>query len=152
DVVPRMWFLTRRAQSRIFQHVPVPEILKKVLTGLDPSFKLQGKYEPRDYCAQYRETDFTFACRLMEEEGIYFYFDHGKDKHTLVLADTPAGHLDLPDPSPIMYHKLGPSDKKFAVEKWEKVQELRSGKYTLWDHCFELPHKHLDATKSITPN
>lgn len=152
EVVPRMWLLTRRAQSRIFQHVNIPEILKKVLTGLDASFKLQGKYDPRDYCAQYRETDFNFACRLMEEEGIYFYFEHAEGKHTLVVADSPAGHADLPDPSTVEYHKPSPTESGFAVEKWEKVQELRSGKYTLWDHCFELPHKHLDATKSITPS
>jgi len=152
EVVPRMWLLTRRAQSRIFQHLTIPEILKKVLIGLDVSYKIQGNFEPRDYCAQYRETDFDFACRLMEEEGIYFYFEHGKDKHTLILANTPAGHADLPDPNSVLYHKPGPTEGGFAIEKWEKVQELRSGKWTLWDHCFEMPHKHLEATKSIMPS
>jgi type VI secretion system secreted protein VgrG len=152
EVVPRMWLLTRRAQSRIFQHVAIPDILKKVLTGLDMSFKIQGTFQPRDYCAQYRETDFEFACRLMEEEGIYYYFEHAKDKHTLVLANTPAGHADMPDPSSILYHKAGLTEGGFAIEKWEKVQELRSGKLTLWDHCFELPHQKLDATKTILPS
>src|SRR5216683_3182050 len=151
EVVPRMWLLTRRAQSRIFQHLSVPEILKKVLTGLDASFKLQG-FQNRDYCVQYRETDFDFASRLMEEEGIYYYFEHDKDKHTLVLANTPAGHADLPDPNSVSYHTAGPSEGGFAVEKWEKTQELRSGKYTLWDHSFEMPHKHLEATKTIMPS
>src|SRR5262245_36631421 len=54
-VVPRLWLLTRRAQSRIFQHVTVPDILKKVLEGIDVSFQLLGTFQPRDYCVQYRE-------------------------------------------------------------------------------------------------
>jgi type VI secretion system secreted protein VgrG len=70
EVVPQFWLLTRRAQSRIFQHVTVPDILKKVLAGLDVAYEIQGTFQPRDYCVQYRETDFNFASRLMEEEGI----------------------------------------------------------------------------------
>src|SRR5205823_6132971 len=74
EIVPRFWLLTLRAQSRIFQQIAVPDILKKVLAGLDVSYELRGKYDPRDYCVQYRETDFNFASRLMEEEGIYYFF------------------------------------------------------------------------------
>src|SRR5437870_11186652 len=76
EVVPQFWLLTRRAQSRIFQHLSVPDILKKVLQGLTVTYQFQGRYEPRDYCVQYRETDFNFACRLMEEEGIFYFFKH----------------------------------------------------------------------------
>ena len=71
EIVPQLWLLTRKAQSRIFQQIAVPDILKQVLTGLDVAYQLQGTYKPRDYCVQYRETDFNFASRLMEEEGIY---------------------------------------------------------------------------------
>src|SRR5262249_22245763 len=81
-----------------------------------------------------------------------YYFQHDQGKHTLVLANTPAGHVDLPDPNSVQYHQSGPSEGGFAVERWEKIQELRSGNYTLWDHCFELPHKHLEASKSIMPS
>src|SRR5262245_57058403 len=69
-VVPKAWLLTRTRQSRIFQQMAVPAILKQALTGLDVSYQLQGTYEPRDYCVQYRESAFDFASRLMEEEGI----------------------------------------------------------------------------------
>src|SRR3954447_23340471 len=62
DIVPKFWFLGRAARSRIFQHETVPQILKKVLASLNPAFELQGKYEKRDYCVQYRETDYNFAC------------------------------------------------------------------------------------------
>src|SRR6201999_4532789 len=72
EVVPELWLLTKKAQSRIFQQIPVPEILKQVLAGLDDSYQLTGTSNSRDYSVQYRETDFSFASRLMEEEGIYY--------------------------------------------------------------------------------
>lgn len=150
EIVPQFWLLTRKAQSRIFQHIGVPDILKKVLTGLDVSFQLQGKYEPRDYCVQYRETDFNFASRLMEEEGIYYFFKHSKDGCQMVVTDTPSSHPDLPESSKLIYETMeGGNRPENRIHDWEKVQELRSGKYTLWDHCFELPHKHLEADKTI---
>src|SRR5262249_50949423 len=103
EVVPKLWLLTQRAQSRIFQHMSVPDILKKVLTGLDVNFQIQGTFDPRDYCVQYRETDFNFVSRLMEEEGIYYYFDHSEDKHVMVIANVAAGHADLPVASEVLY-------------------------------------------------
>src|SRR5262245_35122635 len=87
EVVPQLWLLTRRAQCRIFQHQTVPDILKRVLAGLDVRFDLQGTFHPRNYCVQYRETDFAFASRLMEEEGLFYFFKHAADGHQLVLAN-----------------------------------------------------------------
>src|SRR5688572_2438775 len=81
SVVPRPWLLTKRSQSRIFQYQTVPDILKKVFEGHDVSFELQGSFEKRDFCVQYRETDFHFASRLMEEEGIFYFFKHTADGH-----------------------------------------------------------------------
>ena len=89
EIVPQLWLLTRKAQSRIFQQIAVPDILKQVLTGLSVAYQLQGTYKPRDYCVQYRETDFNFASRLMEEEGIYYFFTHADGSHQMVVADTP---------------------------------------------------------------
>ena len=74
ELVPQIWLLTKRTQSRIFQHVSVPDILKKVFDGFEVSYQIQGTFEPRDYCVQYRESDFAFASRLMEEEGIFYFF------------------------------------------------------------------------------
>jgi len=150
EMVPQFWLLTRRAQSRIFQTMTVPDILKKVLDGLDVKFDIQGTFQPRDYCTQYRESDFQFASRLMEEEGIYYFFKHSADSHKMVLANTPQSHPDLPGDSRIIYEELGGGTREEErIYRWEKVQDLRSGKYTLWDHCFELPHKHLEAEKPI---
>ena len=110
----------------------VPDILKKVLDGLDVTYELQGTFEPRDYCVQYRETDFNFASRLMEEEGIFYFFKHESGSHKMVVANTPQSHADL---GKITYEMMsGGNREDDRIHEWEKVQELRSGKYTLWDH------------------
>ena len=150
EVVPQFWLLTRRTQCRIFQQIAIPDILKQVLKGLEVKFELKGKYANRDYCVQYRESDFNFASRLMEEEGIYYYFQHDKKGNTLVLADTPEGHADAPEFNKAIFDDTtGGSRPDMRVFEWEKAQELCSGKLTLWDNCFELPQQHLEAQKTI---
>lgn len=143
EFVPQLWLLTRKVQSRIFQHLSVPDILKKLFQGLDVTYEIQGTFHPRDFCVQYRESDFDFASRLMEEEGIFYFFKHGEGSHTMVVANTPRSHPDVPEESKKAEHGA------FQIIAWEKVQELRAGKVSLFDHCFELPHKHLEAQKSI---
>jgi type VI secretion system secreted protein VgrG len=150
ELVPEFWLLTRKSQSRIFQQMTVPDILKKVLTGVNTSFQIQGNFEPRDYCVQYRETDYNFASRLMEEEGIYYFFKHSDGSHQMVLANTPSGHPDVPGDSSIIFEEVeGGTRDENRIWGWRKEQLHRSGKYTLWDHCFELPHKHLETERMI---
>ena len=149
ELVPQVWLLTRKAQSRTFQHISVPDILKKVFQGLDVSYEIVGSFHPRDFCVQYRETDFAFASRIMEEEGIYYFFKQSADGHKMVVANTPQSHPDLPEAKVIYEEVSGHLYKEDRIHGWEKTQELSSGKYTLWDHCFELPNKHLEADKSI---
>jgi type VI secretion system secreted protein VgrG len=150
ELVPHVWLLTRRVQSRIFQHVSVPDILKKVFDGFKVAYQIQGTFHPRDYCVQYRESDFAFASRLMEEEGIYYYFRHTADGGEMVVANTPQGHGDVPAPATLIYEEVaGGNREEGRVTAWEKVQEVRPGQVTLWDHCFELPHKHLEADQKI---
>lgn len=92
-VVPALWALSQRRDSFIFQEKTVPEILEDVLTeGLQPferSFRIEvnREFQPREYCVQYRETDLDFVLRLMEEEGLFFYFDHSGEKEELVVAE-----------------------------------------------------------------
>jgi type VI secretion system secreted protein VgrG len=148
EIVPQLWFLTKTAGSRIFQHLTVPDILKQVLQGLDIAFEIQGEFHPRDFCVQYRETDFNFASRLMEEEGIFYFFKHAADGHKLVLANTPESHTEYveEDQKTIIYEGIsGGYRDETRILSWEKTQELRSGTYTLWDHCFELPDKNLQS-------
>src|ERR1051326_684183 len=152
ELVPQFWLLTRTTHCRTFQppESSVPDILKKVLKGLNVEFKLEGTFQPRDYCVQFRESDYNFACRLMEEEGIYYYFKQENGKHTMVVANTPNGHATVPSPSTIQFHTVeAQSRPDDVVTEWTKIQELRAGKYTLWDYCFEKPTSHLDAGSKI---
>ncbi len=150
DLVPEAFLLSRKTQSRIFQHLSIPDILKKVLTGFPVNWEIQGTFHPRDYCVQYRESDFAFASRLMEEEGIYYFFKHSDGSHTMVVANTPGSHSDLPAKSSLIFDAVaGGTREEDRVNAWEKAQELRSSKVTLWDHCFELPHKHLEGVADI---
>ncbi len=150
EVVPQLWLWTKKVQSRVFQHLSVPDILKQVLKGLKVTYQFQVNYHPRDYCVQYRESDFAFASRLMEEEGIYYFFQHEDGKHEMIVTDAPQRHPDVPVQKDVIYESLsGGTRTEMRVASWEKSQELRSGKYTLWDHCFELPDTHLEAVRPI---
>jgi len=150
QVVPQLWLLSRTAQSRIFQHLSVPQILQQVLAGMNVAYEIQGTFEPREYCVQYRETDFAFVSRLMEEEGIYYYFKHSNDGHKLVLANTPQSHVEIPYHPKVVYEEMsGHTLDTERVFGWNKVQEIRSGKYVAWDSTFEMPGKHLEAEKTI---
>jgi type VI secretion system secreted protein VgrG len=150
EVVPKVWLLTRLARSRIFQQKSVPDILKAVLQGFDCDYQLRGQYEPREYCVQYRETDFNFASRLMEEEGIFYFFKHSNGRHQMVIADTPQSHSDVPGLKTVNYDiVVGGSQRTDHVYRWEKSQALRASKYTLWDHTFEQPTQNLEAKENI---
>src|SRR6516165_4340732 len=150
EVVPKIWLLTRQFRSRIFQQKSVPDILKEVLKGFDCDFQLNGKYEPREYCVQYRETDFDFASRLMEEEGIFYFFQHSKDAHKMIIADGSVAHLDVPGLTKVRYEVVeGGTPKGDHIFEWRKVQELRAGRFSLWDHCFQQPTQSLEAKDSI---
>jgi type VI secretion system secreted protein VgrG len=150
DVCPKLWVLTRTKRSRLFQHQNVPDILKKVLAGIDVKFEIQGTFQPRRYVAQYRESDFAFACRLMEEEGFYYYFQHATGAHKMILANAPGSHVDVPFQPQVPYDvQVGGTRPELRVEQWSKTQHITPGKYTLWDHCFEMPQKTLEASKVI---
>ncbi len=96
EVVPQLWLLDRKLCSRTFQHITVPDILKTLFTGMDVAYQIEGTFEQREYCVQYRETDFAFASRLMEEEGIFYFFKHSSSGHQMVLANTPQSHPAIP--------------------------------------------------------
>lgn len=152
EAVPKCDLLRHQVRSRVFQQLNVTDILKKVLTGIDVSWELQGKYEPRDYCVQYRESDFDFASRLMEEEGIVYFFKHADGSHKMVVADKAQSYPDL-DPKEILYNDfVGLRDRRTIEDRiveWSKTQELRAGKTTLWDHTFETPDKNYESTKPV---
>jgi type VI secretion system secreted protein VgrG len=149
-VVPHIWLLTQVYQSRIFQQKSVPDILKEVFQGFEVFWELQGFFAPRVYCVQYRESDFDFASRLMEEEGIYYYFEHSNGKHRMIVANTPQSHRDCPAKSSIPYFidvSRNQEDFIASIHSWQSDYRLQTKKVTLWDYNFQLPLRKLRAEK-----
>ncbi len=144
------WFMTRTINSRIFQAQSIKEILTKVLTDYsgDHDMRLIATYPKLDYCVQYRETDFDFVSRLMEEAGIYYFFEHTEDKHTMVLVDSMAKHKSKVDKSPIKWANSLKSVN--TVMDWRSYEEVRSVKVTVGDYDYLAPATKIEATKSAT--
>ncbi len=149
-IVPHVWRLTQIVQSRIFQHLSVPDILKKVFAGYEVKYELQGEYKPRNYCVQYQETDFAFAARLMEEEGIGYYFEHTPQTEKMVLRDDFKTPEDCPSKSEIAIYKEDLTTEVYesAIKEWRVDYRLQSGRRTFWDYHFQLPGKKLEAEKT----
>jgi type VI secretion system secreted protein VgrG len=146
-MVPWLWLLSKTANSRIFQGLSVPEIVERIFSEKnfsDYKFLLHGNYDKREYCVQYRETDFNFISRLLEEEGIYYFFEHEQGKHTLILADTPEEHKPCPNQESAHYHtSAGGRLEEDTITSLEVTQEITAGKYTLNDFNFETPNTDL---------
>lgn len=154
--VPWLWFLTRTTDCCIFQRkdapddCSVPDILKKVFGDhgfADFKNRLTRSYRPRDYCVQYCESSFNFLQRLMEEEGIYYYFTHTQDKHTLVLADSHSCHEVFPGYETIEYFPPAQTVVREAdhILKWALSRNIQSGKYTTTDYDFTKPRALLQS-------
>jgi type VI secretion system secreted protein VgrG len=149
-VSPKLWISTQKQNCRIFQNLSVPDILKKVFTGIDIAWELRGSYAPCEYCVQYRETDFNFASRLMEEEGIFYFFRFTKDAHKLVVSDSNTSHQTMPGQSALIYDELSGGVREEArVSGWIKTQELGPGKLSLRDYFFETPSTDLSVRQDI---
>ena len=152
QMVPWLWFLTRTADCRIFQNQKVPDIIQKIFTDLkfhDFKLRLYGDFTPRDYCVQYRETDFNFVSRLMEEEGIFYYFAHENGKHTLVLANDPAAHDPCPNQKTARYDFRGGNIVyEDVVTEWSHQEEFRPGAWAQTDYNFQTPSTSLAVTVS----
>ncbi|WP_290650823.1 type VI secretion system Vgr family protein [Aquisalimonas sp.] len=152
-VVPWLWFLGRTADCRIFQNQSVPEIVAEVFREhgfTDFEDSLTGTYRTREYVVQYRETDLSFVSRLMEHEGIYYFFRHDEDKHTLVLADSPNCHMPCPGCEQIPYyppghHAVGEQEYLWT---WRALQEVQPGAFAMNDFDFTAPSKSLRSVSS----
>ncbi len=149
-LVPQAWFLTRAANCRIYQEKTVPDIIKDVCAGMTLSYQLTGKYRQWDYCVQYRETDFNFISRLMENEGIHYYFTHDDGKHTMVLCDSNAAHAAAPGYADLHYDEPDlKSGHDAFIWAWEIEHEITSTKYVLKDYNMTTPKTDLLRTKEI---
>jgi len=143
---PAPWLLTRSSDCRIFQEKTVIEIIKQVcgdamyagLISLDVGL-LSGSYEALPYCVQYRETDFNFIARLLERCGIYFYFRHDSDKHSMVLADSYGAHTIADGNAALKF--TGESRRQDVADEailtWLSGGEIQASSYAMNDFDFE---------------
>lgn len=147
ELRPWLWFLTRTRENRIFQEMTVLDILQEVLNASDYGFwsdvekKTTGSYKQRIYCVQYNETDFEFICRLMEEEGIYYYFIQDGKKLKMVLADSISAHKPTPG-GPDFEFSFKEAEyrrKEDHVFDWSEATGVTTKKVTLADYDFEKP-------------
>lgn len=148
-VVPRAWRLGKVVRSRIFQGLSVPEIVEQVLKdgGVELRVALSGRYAPRDYCVQYRESDLELVHRLLEDEGIFYWFEHGPESHTLVLGDAPSVHPPLPGDARLPFRE--PSALGAAadhVDAFGQRIEIRPAKVSLRDFDPRRPALDLSAS------
>jgi type VI secretion system secreted protein VgrG len=159
-IVPWLWFLTRTADCRIFhdamnnppEDMTIPGIIKKVFKdhGFDDvTPALTGSYRTLDHCVQYRETDFNFVSRLMEQEGIYYFFEHqdegGSIKHKLKLADAKSAHSEYPGYETLKFRATtaDAAEAKGTVLDWARVKQVQPGTYKVNDFDFKRPKTSL---------
>jgi len=153
-IVPQLWFLSLASDCRIFQEKSVKDIISQVLNDngiTDFRFDVHdSKFsEPRDYCVQYRETHLNFISRLAEEEGVYYYFEHEENKHTIVFADnsTVAAQCPKQPTATYAYSESGiVSGDEDGIINLERIEQAHTGKTALTDYNFETPSANLKAT------
>ena len=150
---PWLWFLTRCTDCRIFQEMKAPDIIKQVFRDhgfSDFDESLSGEYRVWEYCVQYRETDFNFVSRLMEQEGIYYFFKHEDGKHTLALADSYSAHETVSGYDTIPYFPPENRDRRERdhITEWCHNYEVQPGKYVLNEFDFKKPKANLLKTTS----
>jgi len=162
EVRPWLWFLTLHADCKIFQEKSALEVIKDIFSERgfsDIKDKTSSTFQKRDYLVQYRETDYEFVTRLMEEEGIYYFFTHDDSKETLVLADGSGSHSPLKDAGEIRFEFKedgggGGGAGSFKrgedhIYEWKSSERVNTGKVSLTDYDFTKPTTDLKALTAI---
>ena len=157
QVRPWFWMLTLTRNTRVFQDKTVDQIIKEVFgdhSFADFKIKTSEKYQKREYCVQYRETDFDFLSRLMEEEGLYYFFDHtdAKEKNeVLIIADGLKGHDNVKGGPALTFKPRDSGDSKTGqtISEWAAAQNVTRGKVSLTDYDFEKPSVRQMETTAI---
>lgn len=152
-VVPKFWLLSCNADCRIFQKKSVPEIIQAVfqMRGIDDALdnRLKRDHEKHDYLVQYRETDLNFLSRLMEMEGIYYFFTHDQNGHKLVLCDDPACHKPQPGLESIPFYPVGAAVIPHRITDWRCESELRPGRVGLRSYDFKAPNTQPRSSRDV---
>lgn len=146
ELAPHFKFLSLNKDSRVFQEKTVPQIVETVLKDHGVKYKtsLKGAYAKLDYCAQWRESDYEFATRLMEDVGI-FYFFNGQSNHQMVLADAASGYLDLGDQG----IGLAGEDADGGIESWSHFYRMAPAEVVISEYEFQTPATLIAKEKTI---
>ncbi|MCQ6259997.1 type VI secretion system tip protein TssI/VgrG [Pseudomonas sp. Q11] len=150
---PWLWLLTRTSDCRIFQNLTIPQIIKQVFRDLgfsDFEDALSRPYREWEYCVQYRETSFDFVSRLMEQEGIYYFFRHEQGRHVLVLADAYGAHTTVPGYGSVPYYPKNEQQReRDHIHDWHLAQEVQPGSLELNDYDFQRPSARIDVRSAM---
>ncbi|CAN5807215.1 type VI secretion system spike protein VgrG1b [soil metagenome] len=149
--VPKLWALSVMADCKIFQNKTVPDIIKAVLGDADIAVesRLEGTYRKWLYCVQYRESDLQFITRLMEQEGITYFFVHSDDDAEMILVDSTGGHQAIPGYTDLEYHDPDSKLVHDALNDWRQSVALQSERVGLRDYDFKAPSKNLEKIKKL---
>ena len=149
EVYPWLWLLRHSFGAQIFQDKSVPDIVEALFQELgfnDFRKSLKKTYAKREYCVQYQESAFDFASRLLEEEGIFYFFEHENGKHTLILADDRDAHADCPGGASVSYRQVGGGQTSDDMLLSCRLEEsVRPTYYKHDDFNFETPKTNLLA-------
>lgn len=151
---PWLWFLTRTSNCRIYQEQSVPEIISDIFkkNGFsDFRINVEKTYPPRSYCVQYRESDFNFVSRLMEYEGLFYYFEHTASKHTLIISDSNSRFQTISGYDTIPYYPPENSGQREEehIYDWQVAHKIQSGSYELKDYAYKMPASNPSPKKVI---
>jgi type VI secretion system secreted protein VgrG len=147
EMVPWLWFLSLRRDCRIFQELSVPDIVESIFQehGYN-DFDIRCSSRPqREFCVQYRESDLNFVQRLLEEEGIFYFFEHDADKHVLVLADA-NGSIEACAAAESVRLSDDPGTDEEVITTFDREHSARIGSVTYRDYDFLQPSFTLEGT------
>ncbi|MCQ4167486.1 type VI secretion system Vgr family protein [Tahibacter harae] len=148
---PWLWYATRRSDYRIFQQMTTPDIVKQVLAmyPFQTKWLLSRSYRKWNYCVQYRETDANFVQRLLEHEGIWYWFEHSAGEHTLVMTDDIGLATPYPGYATIPFYPQDVSvPDKDHFNGWAAGGNVQSGKYAARDYNFVMPSADLTTQRA----
>lgn len=152
-LVPRLWRLQNRHDCRIFQEMTTPAIVQQVLleAGIIAEqfrFELASEYAPRNYCVQYRETDLDFISRLLEEDGVFYFFEHHEDKHVLVMSDQAGAHKAIPGGGNLWFVPPGGGvSESEHINSFRFGESVRPGRVSLRDYYFPRPDEPMEVNE-----
>ena len=150
---PWFWLLSLTSDCRIFKSMGVKDIIKQVFNDRGFSGKYTdnantGSYPTLEYCVQYRETDMAFVSRLMEKYGIFYYFKHDQNEHTLVMADSKTGCDKISGLSSVVYNAARQQSRtdQQVFNEWTAVRRAETGRWVLNDYNYQTPPANLQGT------